>query len=226
MIKILCIETSEKKCSVALSIDGKCAYYAEENEDQSHARLLTTMIAQLLDNQSVVFGDLSGVCVTSGPGSYTGLRIGVSTAKGICWASDLKLLSLRSTEVIAFAAKEKNKQFDWYFATLDARRNEVFIEIYDQNSLLEEVKALILDDYSLDKYADNSLYITGSGANKFAHLIKPTDAIDDSILPNAKDMCQLAFEKYTKQAFEDLAYFEPKYVKSVYTTSSTKKIFG
>ena len=227
MTKILCIETSEKKCSVALSYDGLCKEYKEECEDQSHARLLTIMIQELMLNHQIAFSDLDAVCVASGPGSYTGLRIGVSTAKGLCWASDIKLLSLSTTEILAEQAKQNtNQSYDLYLATLDARRNEVYIGVFDESTIVEETQALILDENPLAKYEDKKLCIVGSGASKFEAFLKSGDSIDSEIVPNAKSMCGLAFEKFNAQAFEDLAYFEPKYIKAVHTTVSTKKIFA
>lgn len=227
MVKILCVETSEKKCSIALSEDGVCVDFSEINEDQSHARLLTIMIQDLMDRNNLTFSNLSAVCVASGPGSYTGLRIGVSVSKGLCWASDLKLLSVTTTEVLVNASRLKTeKSFDIYLATLDARRDEVFIASFDKEEELDETKSLVLgEENPLLVYGDKKVYISGSGAEKFRPYLRGGDVIDCGLVSEAKAMCSLAYNKFLKEAFEDVAYFEPKYFKAVHTSVSKKKIF-
>ncbi len=226
MIHILCIETSENKCSIALSTDGQCTYYSEKNEEQSHAKLLTLMIGELMDKNRLNYTDLDAVCVVAGPGSYTGLRIGLSTAKGICWVNDTPLLSLTSTEVIVEESKQKKPNFDIYIASLDARRNEVFMAVFDSEKELEITKPVVLDQDPLQKYKGKSIFIAGSGATKFLPFNRDGIETDSEIVPNAKHMCNKAYKKFLSNMVEDLVYFEPKYFKAVYTTVSTKKIFS
>lgn len=226
MIKILCIETSESICSVAISVDGVCQNMQMVQEENSHARKITLLIQEVLANENLKVKDLDAVCVSSGPGSYTGLRIGVSTAKGICWAAELKLLSLTSTEILVEEAKRKtDSSFDIYVAALDARRNEIFYSVHSEEKEIVETIPLVLEENPLTEWSTKKIFVAGTGAFKLESFLKVNDLWDGEVLPNAKAMCKLAYHKFLRNEVEDVAYFEPKYFKAVHTSKSTKKIF-
>lgn len=227
MTNILCIETSEKTCSVALSQNGEKLDEIINTEDQSHAKKLTVLIDEILKKNNFTFSDLKAVAVSCGPGSYTGLRIGVTTAKGICFGRDLPLIALNTLDVIFTSAKEKYKDYAIYVPNIDARRNEVFMSIKstDGENLLE-TQPVILDENPLNQIAEKNCLIAGSGSLKFKPHVRELDKIDDSIKPLAGYMCRLAFNKFKTDSFEDVAYFEPTYFKAVHTTVSKKKLFG
>ncbi|MFY7666144.1 tRNA (adenosine(37)-N6)-threonylcarbamoyltransferase complex dimerization subunit type 1 TsaB [Flavobacterium sp.] len=214
MALILCLETATKNCSVALSKDG--AFLAAKEfagENYSQAELLHTFIQDVLDEAGVKFADLAAVAVSAGPGSYTGLRIGVAAAKGLCYALNIPLLSVSTLEILATA---KQLTSAYKVPMLDARRMEVYTAVYDANNqLIEAVSAKILDEHSFENFSE-TLVLFGDGATKckelFAHRTNIT--IDESLpYPSAKDMLVLAHKRFTDGAFEDVAYFEPFYLK-------------
>lgn len=225
MTKILCIETSEKNCSVALSVDGNCQSWLESDEDQSHAKKLTLLIDELLKSEQLSITHLDAVAVSAGPGSYTGLRIGVSVAKGICWAQSKKLIGVNTLEIIKEGGVKKYSGFKVIIPTVDARRNEVFRSEYVDHEETISSSPLILDENPLLAYPHQGILILGSGAQKYQEFVKSGDLIDPEILPHATSMCELAQSKFIKEDFEDLAYFEPTYFKAVHTTISKKKLF-
>lgn len=218
-MKILCIETSHKFGSVAIK-DSKGKVHSLESSDEfSHSNKLNTNIFDLLKLASITMEDLSAIAVSSGPGSYTGLRIGVSTAKGLAFALDKPLISVNSFEQMFSAAIRHNNDIDYYHSMIDARRMEVYYELRNnKGELLEGPKSLILDESFLESdFANNALYL-GDGAFKIKSLDKFSgERILDSIMPNAKAMIQLAEEKFNSKSFEDVAYFEPFYLKDFYT---------
>lgn len=227
MSYILCIETSEKTCSVALSKKGILQDEITNTEEQSHAKKLTLIIDQLLNRNHLSFSNLEAVAVSSGPGSYTGLRIGVSTAKGVCFGKDLPLIAINTLDILFYASKIKHPAYDVYVPNLDARRNEVFMSIKSKDGEdILSTKPVVLDENPLNKLVGKSCLIAGSGSEKFIEFKKENDALDSALKPLAKDMCSYAYEKFVKEEFESVAYFEPTYFKAVHTTVSKKKIFG
>ncbi len=167
MTTILCIETAEKFCSVALSRDGKCIDDLIEKSENAHAKSLTLMIESLLKRNNTSFDKLEAVAVSSGPGSYTGLRIGVSTAKGICWTKDLPLISIPTLDSLIESGLAKYKDYDTIIPNIDARRNEVFMKISSNNEELLPTQPVVLDENPLLNYKDNKFLIVGSGSDKF-----------------------------------------------------------
>ena len=167
-----------------------------------------------MSSNKITFEELSAVAVSRGPGSYTGLRIGVSAAKGICYGVDIPLISISSLKILA------NKiVFDGYIiSTMDARRDEVYSCIYDSKlNIIEDEKPQIINAKSFLEYADNKrVLIIGDGQEKCKNLIdinKNFEFNKDILRPSSKKMGDLAYEKFKKNDFEDLAYFEPKYLK-------------
>lgn len=224
MALILNIETSTKNCSVGLSKDGIIIAIKEENNgDYSHAEKLHVFIEDLLKEQKIKISDLDAVAVGKGPGSYTGLRIGVSTAKGLAYASDIPLIAVDTLKALA-----KNIQIETGLIVpmIDARRLEVYSAIFNSEyEKMRTIKAQIIDEHSFKETLENeAVYFLGDGAEKCKEIIQHKNAhfIDDKF-PSANQMAFLAEEKYHQKQFEDTAYFEPFYLKDFIVTPSKKK---
>lgn len=220
MAKILCIETATTNCSVALSENGSVIAFKEDNsKEYSHSERLHGFIEAVLMETNTHLEDLDAIAVSKGPGSYTGLRIGVSTAKGLCYAADKPLLATSTLRSLAISIEAP---FDYIIPMLDARRMEVYAAVYDGSGLLvREIKAEILDADSFQEYfKTGSVAFIGNGVEKFETLCKHSDAHFINQLPSAKEMGTLAFEKFEKEEWEDVAYFEPYYLKDFITNKS------
>lgn len=213
MIYILHLETSTKACSVGLSKNGELLALKESLSDEfSHSENLTVFIQTVINEADIKLGDLSAVSVASGPGSYTGLRIGVSTAKGLCYSLSKPLIAIDSLISLAVLAKEKHLSTN-LCAMIDARRKEVYCAIYSQElNLLKPIAADILDEESYKEF-EPFVYF-GDGAEKMQEDWKGRScAADLQLHASAKGQITLAFEMFQTQQFEDVAYFEPYYLK-------------
>lgn len=216
---ILHIETATKICSIALSKNGKLLSFKETDESAYvHAEVITLFIEDVLAAGGIKASDLSAVSVTSGPGSYTGLRIGVSTAKGLCYALSIPLISIDALENLAHLAAEKHAESK-IAAMIDARRMEVFSTIYDEKmTICKPVSADVLDKNSYSQF--EPFIAVGDGAMKMKEVWKNRAiSFDDMIKSSACGHVQLAFERFSKGQFEDVAYFEPFYLKDFISTS-------
>lgn len=228
---ILQIDTSTTICSVALSENGETLAVIDFDEPNAHAAKLTILIAEILKQTNRAMKDLSAVAVSMGPGSYTGLRIGVSTAKGLCYALDIPLIAINTLEALFLGYKEQfglNEQ-EAYLPMLDARRMEVYTAVYDHNAaLVKATSAEIIDvDYFNELLSNyNRVHLFGSGADKFEDLFSSKDRVDilRSFQVSAAFLSQLAFDKFQKKQFEDVAYFEPFYLKDFVVTTAKKKV--
>ena len=226
MAILLNIETATKNCSVSLSENENVLTLAELNEGQfSHAEKLHTFILTVLKDSAKEMHDIDAIAVSKGPGSYTGLRIGVSAAKGLCFALDKPLISIPTLTLLASSIKAKNNEF--IIPLLDARRMEVYSAIF--NSKYEQIrktKAEIIDSNSFNELLDKGkTYFLGDGAAKCKEIIKHNNAVFlDNYFPSAKEMANLSFTKYQTNNFEDLAYFEPYYLKD-FVAGKPKKLF-
>ncbi len=214
MAIILCIETSTTNCSVAIAIDGKIKAIREENNQQySHAEKLHVFIEEVLREANLDKKQLNAVAVSKGPGSYTGLRIGVSAAKGLCFALDIPLISALTLEVLI----QQVKCEDCYIIPLlDARRMEVYSAVFNSNKKqVRETRAEILDENSFKEYLNERKTIfIGDGSNKFESLCQHENAVfHNEGIPSAADMGIMAEAKYKISDIEDVAYFEPFYLK-------------
>ncbi len=215
MTLILLIETATKSCSVSLASDDKIiATKQQVNEQYSHAEKLTVFITELFKNQDFTIQDLDAIAVSKGPGSFTGLRIGTSTAKGICYAIDKPLISISTLKAMAFGMTQKEKS-DLYCPMIDARRMEVYNAFYNSsNNEIRGVQADIITKESYEKELEQKVLFFGDGANKCKEIIKHSNAkFIEEIYPSSKDMVALAMQKYANKDFEDVAYFEPFYLK-------------
>jgi len=213
MSLILHLETATKVCSVALSKNGKLLQIKETQEDgYSHGENLNVFIEEILGKQGLKVKDLNAVSVASGPGSYTGLRIGAATAKSLCYALDIPLIAVDALTSLAAIAKEKYPQQN-LCAVIDARRMEVYNLFLDEDfQSLKEISADIIDEDSYNNFTPFVCF--GDGAEKLKEIWKEKDCvIDAAILSSAKGQVELAFEKYNTKQFEDVAYWEPFYLK-------------
>ncbi|GAL62473.1 tRNA (adenosine(37)-N6)-threonylcarbamoyltransferase complex dimerization subunit type 1 TsaB [Algibacter lectus] len=211
---ILNIETATTNCSVSIAKDGETIVLKEDNDKSySHAERLHVYIDSALKEVGITGADLSAIAISKGPGSYTGLRIGVSTAKGLCFALDKPLIAVPT---LAALAKQAAMDHGVVVAMLDARRMEVYSAIYDSNyNEIRATEAQILDENAFAENLQNGkVYFIGNGVEKTKTLITNPNAIFiENKLPSANEMSALAYKKYQNNNFEDVAYFEPYYLK-------------
>ncbi len=235
MAAILNIETATPLCSVALSIDGQITARRETFEEKSHAARLTVFIEEIIKEQGLRIKDLHAIAIGKGPGSYTGLRIGVSTAKGLCYGAGIPLIAVGTLHVMvnhaigicrerSIPVSDENMLF---CPMIDARRMEVFSSIYKASGeKIEPVSAKIIDAGTYARYLQTSkIYFFGSGMEKCREVLSHPNAFFlDEIYPHAAALATLAEEKYTNGQFENLAYFEPFYLKEFVATVSKKNL--
>ncbi len=223
MALILNIETATKNCSVSLAENGKLIAIKELNDSgYSHAEKLHLFIEKILKDTKVKMSDLDAVAVSKGPGSYTGLRIGVSTAKGICFAINKPLISVETLKTLSL---KLNVEDAYVVPMLDARRMEVYSAVYKNNVQVREIKAEIIDEFSFKELLEKSMvYFIGDGAKKCEEPIKSPNAKFIVDVPSSKEMILLSYQKFMANDFEDLAYFEPFYLKDFVVTPAKKKI--
>jgi tRNA threonylcarbamoyladenosine biosynthesis protein TsaB len=211
---LLHIETSTKVCSVALSKDGNLVVEKTlSTAEYSHSENLTVFIQEIMDFAKIGFDDLLAVAVASGPGSYTGLRIGVSTAKGICFAKNIPLISVDALLSIAVQLNEKYPD-KHLCPVIDARRMEVFSAVYDENlKVLKPISADVIDENSYSDFGE--IIVAGDAVNKLKEIWKGRKEIifDEEIQASALGQIPIAQKKFENQDFEDVAYFEPFYLK-------------
>ena len=210
---ILSIETATKQCSVALAQGEKLLACEELAEEQyTHAEKLHDFVNQVVTKSNLSFSDLDAIAVSKGPGSYTGLRIGVSAAKGLCYALNIPLLAHSTLEVLA---QQINPEKGLIVPMIDARRMEVFTCVFDSNKRYVEMpNTKVIEENSFSEYPDK-LHLIGDGAMKCQTLLNDSRFVfyPNNIYPSAKDMTNLNLKKYQEKAFEDVAYFEPYYLK-------------
>lgn len=213
MAYILNIETATKNCSVSLAKEGKtilCKEIAEQG--YSHAEKLHVFIEEILKETETDVQNLKAIAVSKGPGSYTGLRIGVSTAKGLCYALGIPLISIDTLQVLAERVSVENGLI---IPMIDARRMEVYSAVFDtKHNKIMEVQAEILTENSYDEMPEN-IYFVGDCQEKCKTVLTKDNFhfIPEIVFPSANEMSTLSFEKFNKNEFEDLAYFEPFYLK-------------
>ena len=223
---LLCIETSGKNCSVALFEGLQLVSIREVHTEQfSHSENLHVFIEQVLKESNLQPKAIKAIAISAGPGSYTGLRIGVATAKGLCYGWDIPLIALPTLRILAEQVTYEFTDIEYIIPMIDARRMEVFTAVYshDFSPILEE-RAEILTESTFDTYLNKGKTIfLGDGITKFQAICKHKNAYFwENKFPSAKQMGRLALEKYQAQAFEDIAYFEPFYLKEVYLVKSNK----
>jgi tRNA threonylcarbamoyladenosine biosynthesis protein TsaB len=231
---LLHIETATDICSVSLSDNGNLKDILEISEGRSHAATLTVFIKEILEKNNLSAKDLDAVAVSMGPGSYTGLRIGVSVAKGICYGSDIPLIAVPTLEAMYVGMKDKLLRggesigSDTIFVPMiDARRMEVYLIIFNsEGTVIKDTSAVIVEPETFDSLLrKNKLYFFGSGSGKLSQTIVSENAIfDEEFKISSSFMLPIAQKKFERQQFEDVAYFEPFYLKDFIATIPKNKL--
>ncbi len=252
MKRIILIETSTALCSVALAENGEITSYRESSAPKAHASLTAVFIQEMLDERGITIADCDAVCVSMGPGSYTGLRVGVSTAKGLCFGSGKPLLAVGTLNTLAAQAQHvipdssqhvipgssqhvipdlirdlPASRLRYIIPMVDARRMEVYTAVFTPDGQqITETSPVIVDETSFAAQLEEgpTLFI-GDGAGKCADVIKHPNAHFLQCHPNAAAMLKPALEAFEAGKFEDVAYFEPFYLKEFVATVSKKKLF-
>lgn len=218
MATILCLETATTNCSVALSVNGSVVAIEEDSNNlYSHAEKLHAFVEKVCAEASVSIQELDAIAVSMGPGSYTGLRIGVSAAKGLCFALEIPLISISTLESLASQISAETK---FVVPMLDARRMEVYAAVFSDNKQVRKTMAeIIVSDSFLEYLEQDAVTFVGSGVEKFKSVCNHSNAVFvENKLPSACQMAKLAEAKYKISDTEDVAYFEPYYLKDFITS--------
>lgn len=227
MALILNIDTSTSVCSVALAKNGKVIALKENNEGLNHSVLLGTYIDELLKETEITPHHLDAVAISMGPGSYTGLRIGVSMAKGLCFGAAKPLIAIPTLQALALSVSCRLQEDAWYCPMIDARRMEVYTAFFDkQNQTLIDTKAEIIDEHSFaDLLANHKIYFFGNGSDKIKNILTaPNACYLEQVETSAAHMPEISEQHFAKKLFEDVAYFEPFYLKDFIATTPKKKV--
>jgi tRNA threonylcarbamoyladenosine biosynthesis protein TsaB len=226
MVYILHLETSTKVCSVALSLNGQVIQTVESNEGAFvHGEKLTLFIQEVCEKAQIEMKDLNAISVASGPGSYTGLRIGVSTAKGLCYALGIPLIAIDSLTCI-YEIVKANYSNSNILTVIDARRMEVFSKLFSENGAVkEEIAATVIEQTTFEQY--DPLVVVGDGAEKLKEIWKNRKVdIVEGFCTSAIGQASIAYRKFLASEFEDVAYYEPFYLKDFIAGVSTKNILN
>ncbi|UKB83961.1 tRNA (adenosine(37)-N6)-threonylcarbamoyltransferase complex dimerization subunit type 1 TsaB [Chryseobacterium sp. MEBOG06] len=223
-MKILYLETSSKNCSVAVSDDEKLLCLCEEvSENYKQSESLHTYVEWALEGAGISLRDIEAVSLGKGPGSYTGLRIGASSAKGFCYGLKVPLIAVNSLESMIGPFLGAN--YDFVVPLIDARRMEVYTAVYDGNTgkELSATEAKILDETSFEEFKDKKVVFVGDGAKKAKDILNLPDAVfKEDIYPSAQHLIKKTLEKIQDGEFEDMAYFEPFYLKDFHGVKKKK----
>lgn len=233
MPKIILIETSTALCSAALIEGEEIVGYKQSDEPRAHAALTAPFIKELLDARGLKVTDCDAVCVSAGPGSYTGLRVGASTAKGLCFGAGIPLLSVGTLDTLvaqAFRDGLVPEGCRYIIPMVDARRMEVYTAIYKVNGstaeAISEVQPQVIDaDSFRDQMAEGPVLFIGDGAGKCADILAAAGARFEQCCPRADAMLSPTLEAWKTKKFCDTAYFEPFYLKDFIATVSKKSLF-
>lgn len=236
MALILNIETSTEVCSVTIAQNGHTLFKKESVDGLNHSSVLTVFIEELFKENNIQPKTLDAVAVSKGPGSYTGLRIGVSVAKGLCYGLNIPLVSVNSLEVLGkYAARnsekynfQKNEKPVLFCPMIDARRMEVYTALYNsEGDEIRQVSAEIIEENFLADLLDNhKILFFGNGAKKCRYIIKHENAVFEGTETTSAEFMQMISDaKFSKKQFEDVAYFEPFYLKNFVATIPKNKVF-
>lgn len=216
MCYILCIESSTEICSVALAKQNQLLALKENSNGNSHAEQLMPFVDAVLSQADIKVSQINAVCISEGPGSYTGLRIGTSTAKGLCFALNIPLISINTLQTMAWGARELFPDKPLFCPMIDARRKEVYCAVFDNDlkTIVETHNKIIESNAFADILNQQTIVFSGNGVEKCKNILPPHPSIIYADTKNsAAYMIDLAYQKYNKQMFENLAYFEPFYLK-------------
>lgn len=233
--KILLIETSTSLCSVALAENAVVTSYKESTEPRAQAALTAPFVDEVLKSRDMKLRECTAICVSSGPGSYTGLRVGVSTAKGLCFGASLPLVSIDTLSILAAQAFDEDlvpEGCKYIVPMIDARRMEVYTTVYrcagsfEESERIAEITPMIVGDGSFaDLLAEGKVLFIGDGALKCKDTLNHPNAVYAGCCPKASSMLRPALKKIYDMKFEDVAYFEPFYLKEFVATVSKKNLF-
>ncbi len=227
MALILSIETSTTVCSVAIHESQKLIAVIEIHQEYSHASKLATLVDEVARLAGIKLHQLNAVAVSSGPGSYTGLRIGTSLAKGLCYALEVPLVAVNALMLLAYKISSTNTSNSFLCPMIDARRMEVYCQVFDFNLVEKEfITAKVIDEHSFENYLDiKPVIFFGSGAEKSSQVIIHDNArFLSSISPSAIQLGEIAFRKYEKKQVEDLISFVPLYLKEFFVKKSLENL--
>ena len=232
MERIILIETSTALCSTALAEGGAITSYRESSAPKAHASLTAVFVQEMLAERGLTLADCDAVCVSMGPGSYTGLRVGVSTAKGLCFGSGKPLIAVGTLDTLVAQAGIPGQAWNdgdlrFIIPMIDARRMEVYTAVFtpDGRQITETAPAIIDGDSFAQQLEEGAVLFIGDGAGKCADVIKHPNAHFCQCHPKASAMLSPALKAYKEKRFEDVAYFEPFYLKEFVATVSKKKLF-
>ena len=235
MERILLIETSTALCSTALAEDGVITAYRESSAPKAHASLTAVFVQEMLAERGITLSDCDAVCVSKGPGSYTGLRVGVSTAKGLCFGAGKPLLAVGTLDTLVAQAVASLREVSatwqpdplFIIPMIDARRMEVYSAVFSPDGIqITETTPVIVDENSFAEYLEQGpVLFIGDGAGKCADVIKHPNAHFCQCHPKASSMLSPAVAALRAGNFEDVAYFEPFYLKEFVATVSKKKLW-
>ncbi|WP_126652927.1 tRNA (adenosine(37)-N6)-threonylcarbamoyltransferase complex dimerization subunit type 1 TsaB [Chryseobacterium aureum] len=223
-MKILYLETSSRNCSVAVSDNEKLLCVCEEvSENYKQSESLHTYVEWALEGAGISLKDIEAVCLGKGPGSYTGLRIGAASAKGFCYGLKIPLMAVNSLESMIEPFLGHN--YDFVVPLIDARRMEVYTAVYDGHTgkELSPTEAKILDETSFEEFRDKRVVFVGDGAKKAKEILNLPEAIfNENVYPSSQYLIRKTLEKIEKKEFEDMAYFEPFYLKDFHGVKKKK----
>ena len=227
MTRILLLETSAATLSVALAQDGKVVADRICTEPRMQSSLTAPLVKEVMDEAGIGFDALDAVCVSKGPGSYTGLRVGVSTAKGIAFGSDIPLIAVDTPDILVSSVIQSQAKNLYIVPMIDARRMEVYTAVYNAaGERITPIEAKVVEAGSYDEYlAKGKVLFIGDGALKCKEVITSANAEFRESVPLASAMAPLAFKAFNERRFEDVAYFEPFYLKDFVATVSKKNLF-
>ena len=230
MSRIILIETSTALCSTALAEDGKIIVYKESETPRSQAAMTAPFIKEMLDGQGLSVRDCDAVCVSMGPGSYTGLRVGVSTAKGLCFGAGIPLIAVGTLDTLVWQAHDEGLLPSGCTAVvpmIDARRMEVYAAVFtpEGKQLTETRPQIVGPDSFTAQLEEGPVLFVGDGAMKCKDVIGHPNAHFVQCFPKASAMLTPAERDYNEKRFKDIAYFEPFYLKQFVATVSSKKLF-
>jgi len=219
MAIIFNIDTAVETASICLARESMPIKFAENRNQSDHAAWLHPALQKLATDSGIGIHEIDAIAISIGPGSYTGLRVGLAAAKGMCFALGIPLIAVNTLKMMAYATR--NEAADLYCPLIDARRMEVFTAVYDRNfTEFVEPKAMIIDSNSFDSILSaNKVLFSGNGSEKVRKLINHPNALYSNLQANATNMVELSEQYYTEKNFSDIAYVEPGYLKEFYSVA-------
>jgi tRNA threonylcarbamoyladenosine biosynthesis protein TsaB len=226
MTYLLCIETATEICSIAVSAEGKMLSLQESSEPYNHTELMNLLIAKAMEQAAIDYSDLSGIVISEGPGSYTSLRVGTASAKAFCMALDLPLVPIPTLKSLAAGAMSVNQKFSFIVPMIDARRLEVYTEIFDAfGNSLRPLHNLVLTESSFEDYSNEKVLFIGNGCEKFKSIASFPNWEFQPSLCTAKNLVSLGYQYFVDKKYIFSENFSPLYLKNPNVTQSKRELF-